>query len=92
VTFYSSIKDGDADEKEPYVISASNAKKQYDQLYKLFSEAYGSPDSEDGMDGAVWATWNDTNMGDVWLCWGKNLWGNDGYNDCMITITEDGAY
>ena len=84
-------KDGD--------ITASQAKSAYDRLYKQFKAAYGKPTStvETAEAGSgeksdyskyYWVQWNIPSAGDVWLCWGKDLWELKGYNDCILSISH----
>ena len=78
-------------------ITASQAKNAYDSLYKQFKAAYGAPTStvetaEAGGDKSdyskyYWVNWETPN-GNVWLCWGKDLWNQQGYNDCILSVSH----
>ena len=78
-------------------ITASQAKAAYDSLYKQFKAKYGEPTDtiekvESGTDKSdyskyYWVQWN-TPEGNVWLCWGKDLWNQQGYNDCILSVSH----
>ena len=79
-------------------ITASQAKNAYDSLYKQFKAAYGAPTStvETADAGSseksdyskyYWVNWETPN-GNVWLCWGKDLWNQQGYNDCILSVSH----
>lgn len=78
-------------------ITASQAKNAYDSLYKQFKAKYGEPTdtiekAESGSDKSdyskyYWVQWN-TPEGNVWLCWGKDLWNQQGYNDCILSVSH----
>ena len=83
-------------------LTAAQAKSAYDKLYKQFQAAYGEPtdnvekeekDREDKSDYSkyYWVEW-DTPEGNVWLCWGADLWEMEGYNDCTLSISHRGIY
>lgn len=69
------------------------AKKAYDKVYKKLYDAYGRPDNNSSDEEKFWvgdfewSGWN-TSDGYIWLCWGSNLWGNEGYNDCFFSLQE----
>ncbi len=78
-------------------ITVSQAKTAYDTLYKQLTAAYGKPTStvetaeaESGEKSDYskyyWVQWNIPSAGNVWLCWGKDLWYQQGYNDCILSI------
>ncbi len=79
------------------VVSAAQAKAAYDSLYKQFKAKYGEPTDtiekvESGTDKSdyskyYWVQWN-TPEGNVWLCWGKDLWNQQGYNDCILSVSH----
>lgn len=78
-------------------ITASQAKAAYDSLYKQLKAKYGEPTdtiekAESGSDKSdyskyYWVQWN-TPEGNVWLCWGKDLWNQQGYNDCILSVSH----
>ena len=61
----------------------------YDLLYDKLYSYYGEPD-EIHNDKEKWAQWDNTADGDIWLCVGENLWGNEGYNDVILSYTQSG--
>ena len=79
------------------VVSAAQAKAAYDSLYKQLKAKYGEPTNtiektESGTDKSdyskyYWVQWN-TPEGNVWLCWGKDLWNQQGYNDCILSVSH----
>ncbi len=76
-------------------ITGTQAKAAYDTLYNQFKAACGEPATtiEDAeKDGEksdyskyYWVQW-DTPAGAVWLCWGTDMWGQNGYNNCIISV------
>lgn len=78
-------------------ITAEQAKTAYDTLYNQFKATYGEPvstieDSEAGGNKSdyskyYWVHWR-TPAGLVWLCWGTDLWGTSGYNNCIISVSH----
>lgn len=73
--------------------SYKECKIAYDMLYEKLCEYYGEPDKVDtgeNQENYVNVTWNDTPDGDVWLCLGENLWGEEGYNDVLLSYTQSG--
>ena len=79
-------------------ITVSQAKTAYDTLYKQLTAAYGKPTStvETADAGSseksdyskyYWVNWETPN-GNVWLCWGKDLWNQQGYNDCILSVSH----
>ncbi len=80
-------------------VTASKAKSAYDRLYKQFKATYGKPTStietteagsgeKSDYSKYYWVQWNIPSAGDVWLCWGKDLWEMKGYNDCILSISH----
>ena len=78
-------------------ITVLQAKTAYDTLYKQLTAAYGKPTStvETAEAGSgeksdyskyYWVQWDIPSAGNVWLCWGKDLWNQQGYNDCILSI------
>lgn len=79
------------------IVTASKAKSAYDRLYKQFKAAYGDPTStietteagsgeKSDYSKYYWVQWDIPSAGNVWLCWGKDLWNQQGYNDCILSI------
>ena len=79
-------------------ITASQAKNAYDTFYKQLTAIYGSPAStvetteagsseKSDYSKYYWVNWETPN-GNVWLCWGADLWNQQGYNDCILSVSH----
>ena len=73
------------------------AEKTYSSLYTTFSSAFGEAnlefDSAQDMNGGDYRyqLWNNRTYGNVWVCGGTDLWGTEGYNDCLLSFGLDPA-
>ena len=66
----------------------------YSTLVSLYGEPfrYGEDDISYGAENGAVAEWDGTELGDIWLCWGENMWGTEGHNDLYFSCTLDGVY
>ena len=73
-------------------VSPATAKDYYTMLASLLTEKYGKPsevstEDEAPKDGEYeYKKWKGTDVGDVFLCWGADLWSIEGYNNCIISF------
>ena len=72
------------------------AEKTYSSLYEIFSPAFGESDyyydsKEDsyGSGDYRFYLWKTAKYGNVWLCGGTDIWGSEGYNDCLLSFGID---
>ena len=76
----------------------AQVKSAYNTLYKQFKAKYGEPansieKAESGGQKSdyskyYWVEWDIPSTGKVWLCWGKDLWTQQGYNNCILSVSH----
>lgn len=76
----------------------AQVKSAYNTLYKQFKAKYGEPTNniEKAESGGqksdyskyYWVQWDIPSTGKVWLCWGKDLWTQQGYNNCILSVSH----
>ena len=82
---------------ESHYVVPELAEKTYSSLYTTFSSAFGEAnlefDSAQDMNGGDYRyqLWNNRTYGNVWVCGGTDLWGTEGYNDCLLSFGLDSA-
>ena len=59
-------------------------------LYNKITSAYGKADDTQPMDdkGAAWYSWTNNDGCSVWLCYGRDMWGEEGYNDVILSFSD----
>ena len=78
--------------------TAAQVKSAYNTFYNQFKAKYGEPtdtiekseadfSDKSNYSKYYWVQWN-TPEGNVWLCWGIDLWGQSGYNSCILSVTH----
>lgn len=83
-------------EKEDKSVTPEVAESAFLQIYHAFVAYLGEPtytnNAEDKFwdNGALeWHGWSDKKLGNIWFCWGADLWGNVGNNDCLLSFSLD---
>lgn len=78
-------------------ITRTKAKQTYDMLYKKLTAELGKPTSvidkkKEPTPDYYWVEWKNTKAGDIWLCWGADLWSTKGYNNCFLSFSHSKRY
>ena len=74
-------------------VSKNEAKEAYESMYARLSKTYGEPIDLSGdppANGSEYCCkqWKNTDIGTIDLFWGDNLWGQTGYNNCYLSVSE----
>lgn len=74
-------------------VSKNEAKEAFESMYARLSKTYGEPIDLSGdppANGSEYCCkqWKNTDIGTIDLFWGDNLWGQTGYNNCYLSVSE----